>query len=433
MKATRILVIDNSIFFRDELADKLQEYLPTGSLVERASDPVTAKDKLATAQPEVVIMNFSMANHPFEGKRFLAYLGELKPVIVFSNQAEWRNVALQNGAVDFIQKPLEPANVFYRTFALRIELAATQYARRGETTKQVRPNTTIPRSRWQEVSQSIVDKPLPTASTLNTVTAAASIARSAALRQSLAPADENKGRFVSPHRDLHATPMLHAVSVSHNITGGTPRPTATPEVADAPVSVKVSAAKPIDLIAIGSSTGGTEALSTIMKKLTAPLPPIVIVQHIPALFAKLFAQRLDGECALQVKEGEDGEMVRPNTVYIAPGGKHMTVSREAGGIKISCAPGPKVHSCCPSVDVLFDSVAKNIGASALGVILTGMGKDGAEKLLAMRRQGSPTIGQDKESSVVYGMPRAAFEIGAVEQQFPLTQIADAITAIARRK
>ena len=168
----------------------------------------------------------------------------------------------------------------------------------------------------------------------------------------------------------------------------------------------------INLIAIGSSTGGTEALAAIIPKLKPPLPPIVIVQHIPAGFSKLFADRMNSESELTVKEGEHGEMVLPDTVYIAPGGLHMELTKFADKLHLRCFMGPHVHSCRPAVDVLFKSVANLVGASALGIILTGIGHDGAAGLLEMRQKGSPTLGQDEKTSIVYGMPRAAFECGA---------------------
>ena len=188
----------------------------------------------------------------------------------------------------------------------------------------------------------------------------------------------------------------------------------------------------INLIAIGSSTGGTEALAAIIPKLKPPLPPIVIVQHIPAGFSKLFADRMNSESELTVKEGEHGEMVLPDTVYIAPGGLHMELTKFADKLHLRCFMGPHVHSCRPAVDVLFKSVANLVGASALGIILTGIGHDGAAGLLEMRQKGSPTLGQDEKTSIVYGMPRAAFECGAVERQVPLEQMALSITTIARR-
>ena len=175
----------------------------------------------------------------------------------------------------------------------------------------------------------------------------------------------------------------------------------------------------ISLIAIGSSTGGVEALSEILPRLHPPLPPIVIVQHIPPDFSRMFADRINRECFLTIKEGENGEFVRENFAYIAPGGLHMKVCRYGGErLQIRCFMAPPV--------------AEEVGASALGVILTGIGKDGAAGLLEMRQKGAVTLGQDKDSSIVYGMPRSAFEIGAVERQIPLAGMAFAISAIAHK-
>ena len=190
----------------------------------------------------------------------------------------------------------------------------------------------------------------------------------------------------------------------------------------------------ITLIAIGSSTGGTEALANILPKLQPPLPPIVIVQHIPPGFSKLFADRMNNECVLTVKEGEHGEIIKPNFAYIAPGGLHMNIRPHiSGGFQINCFMAPPVHSCRPAVDILFDSVAKFFGASALGVILTGIGHDGTEGLLAMKKQGAPTFGQDEATSVVYGMPKSAFEAGAVDTQLALNAMGLAITSLVHKR
>ncbi len=185
------------------------------------------------------------------------------------------------------------------------------------------------------------------------------------------------------------------------------------------------------LVVIGSSTGGPEALTQVLCHLTPPLPPILIVQHIPAMFSRLLAERLDGASQLHVREAATGNDLQPNHVYIAPGKQHMELERMAGQLRLNCHPGPKVNSVCPSVDVLFDSVARLMGDKALGVILTGMGRDGADGLLRMRQAGAHTLGQDEASSVVYGMPRAAFECHAVEHQITLEDMAQAIICAAR--
>lgn len=183
----------------------------------------------------------------------------------------------------------------------------------------------------------------------------------------------------------------------------------------------------VELIAIGSSTGGTEALSRVLPALRPPLPPVVIVQHIPEGFSKLFAERMNRECELSVKEGADGDLLKPNSIYIAPGGLHMSLVKVNDVIKISCHMGPKLHGCRPAVDILFNSIAKLYpNGSSLAVILTGIGHDGTKGMLEMKRQGSPTIGQDEATSVVYGMPKSAFDAGAVDKQFPLDMIAAAI-------
>ena len=189
----------------------------------------------------------------------------------------------------------------------------------------------------------------------------------------------------------------------------------------------------IKLVAIGSSTGGVEALAAILPKLKPPFPPIVIVQHIPAGFSRMFAERMNRESALTVKEGEDGEIVKPDCVYIAPGGLHMKLIKLNEILKIKCFMAPHVHSCRPAVDILFNSVAELVGAASLGVILTGIGHDGAAGLLAMRKTGALTLGQDEATSAVYGMPRSAFECGAVMKQVPLNGMPLAITAIVNNR
>lgn len=192
-------------------------------------------------------------------------------------------------------------------------------------------------------------------------------------------------------------------------------------------SVNPSAAKAIDMISIGSSTGGTEALATILTKLPSTIPPIVIVQHIPAVFSKAFADRLDKACKFRVFEAKDGDRILANQVLIAPGGFQMSVAKDAKGYFVEVKEAAMVNRHRPSVDVLFNSISKLVGSKAMGIILTGMGQDGAQGLLAMRKSGAKTIGQSEESCVIYGMPKAAAEIGAVETVMDLDEIADVLT------
>ena len=167
------------------------------------------------------------------------------------------------------------------------------------------------------------------------------------------------------------------------------------------------------VIAIGASTGGTEATLDVLKRLPADMPGIVVTQHMPPGFTKMYAERLDRICKLEVKEAQNGDRIRKGLVLIAPGALQMRVEKDLKGYYVTCQEGEKVNGHRPSVDVLFHSVAKKIGKNALGIIMTGMGRDGAEGLLAMRQAGSFTIGQDKESCVVYGMPMVAYNMGAV--------------------
>ncbi len=171
-----------------------------------------------------------------------------------------------------------------------------------------------------------------------------------------------------------------------------------------------------DVIAVGASTGGTEAFTKLMGLLPKNLPPIVVVQHMPPVFTKLYAERLNATFPHQVCEAENGMVLKSGVVYIAPGDKHMELVRTSAGMKVHLLGGEKVNGHRPSVDILFQSVARLFGRKAIGVILTGMGYDGAKGLLEMKKQGAYTIGQDQESSVVYGMPMVAFNIGAVKKQ-----------------
>ena len=380
VSAVRVLVIDNTISFRDALADGLRQSLPLGSLVEKTSEPVDALEKVTLFHPDVIVLNYAMSPLHINGQYFIHLLAEQQeiPIVAYGLLPREKISLRRFRLTDYLVKPSDDGDhlPFFREVAKHIEgvqgasahgIQSTKPAHFSEGTSGVRlrPGTVMTRDSWKQ---------------------------------------QRKSSFLS-------TAPAHRPREEGVPTDSTER-------------------KKIDLIAIGSSTGGTEALSAILKNLRPPLPGIVITQHIPALFAKLFAQRLDAECKIHVKEAVDGELVQRNTAYIAPGNLHMTVHRNGDAIFISCGMGPKVHSCRPSVDVLFKSVAANIGSSAAGVILTGMGHDGAEGLLAMRKAGSPTIGQDKDTCVVYGMPRAAWEMGAVERQLPLGSIASAITQLA---
>ena len=178
------------------------------------------------------------------------------------------------------------------------------------------------------------------------------------------------------------------------------------------------------IVAIGARTGGTEAIATVIKEFDTDIPGVVVVQHMPPGFTEMYANRLNEQCRVRVKEAKTGDIVIPGQVLIAPGGDaHMRIIKKDGVYQVVNRTGPKVNGHCPSVDVLFESVAGMAGAKALGIILTGMGGDGAKGLLAMRKAGARTIGQDESTCIVYGMPKVAYDIGAVEYQEKLPDIA----------
>jgi two-component system, chemotaxis family, protein-glutamate methylesterase/glutaminase len=185
------------------------------------------------------------------------------------------------------------------------------------------------------------------------------------------------------------------------------------------------------ILAIGASTGGTVAIEAVIRQLPTNIPGTVIAQHMPMEFTAAFADRLNSISEIDIREAKAGDVVRPGQILIAPGDQHMVVERSGALYRIGLNRDPKVHRVRPAVDVLFHSVAKNAGRNAIGVVLTGMGVDGAEGLLAMRERGATTIAQDEKTCVVFGMPRAAIECGGAQQVLPLDQIANAIVNASR--
>ena len=210
---------------------------------------------------------------------------------------------------------------------------------------------------------------------------------------------------------IRAAAWAKVVKIDSDIS----EPDRTPLKALAQTSYKV--------IAIGASTGGTEALKKVLTRLPANAPGIAVVQHMPANFTTSFAERLNSLCQLTVKEASDNDSVVPGTVLIAPGNYHMILRRSGARYYVEVKTGPMVHHQRPAVDILFKSTAKYAGANAIGVILTGMGADGAEGLLEMKKAGAGTIAQDERSCVVFGMPKEAIKLGAVDSVLPLDQIA----------
>lgn len=327
-KKIKVLVVDDSIFFREILARGIASD-PGIEVVGKAVDPFDARDKILELYPEVMICDVQMPK--MNGIEFIRRLLPQYPlpVIVVSTVSEAVFDAMDAGAVDFVAKPevQSPKSIedFLNELIAKIKIAAAAKVNRVVTS--------------------------------------------------------NTGRLAVP-RSLNTE----------------------------------------RIIAIGSSTGGTEALYSILRQLPPSVPGIVIVQHIPPLFSRMFAERLDKQILLKVKEAQNGDFLEPGSVLIAPGDRHMKIRRLGDRYKAEIFFEEKVNGHCPSADVLFESVAKQAGSNSIGIILTGMGYDGAKGLLSMRRKGARTIGQDEQSSVVYGMPKAAYEIGAVERQAALESI-----------
>ncbi len=224
--------------------------------------------------------------------------------------------------------------------------------------------------------------------------------------------------------------QIEAAARSH------PRAMPSPPVATAPTK-EAPAPRPTTLsttdrvVALGTSTGGTQALEVVLRQLPVDCPGIVIVQHMPEKFTAAFAQRLDSICAIEVREARHMDRVRPGLALVAPGGRHMQLKRSGAQYLVEVIDAPPVNRHRPSVDVLFRSVARHAGHNAMGVIMTGMGDDGARGLLAMREAGARTVAQDEASCVVFGMPKEALRMGAVQVTEPLGRLSEVIVQYAR--
>lgn len=226
------------------------------------------------------------------------------------------------------------------------------------------------------------------------------------------------------NRETFLASLTQKVLIASSARPRTVRPTGpAPTVRRGPAP---SARQPQVVIGLGASTGGTEATLEVLRRLPKDTPGIVVVQHMPVGFTKMYAERLDRLCQMEVREAVNGDEIRPGLVLIAPAGVQTKVVRMQNRYTVACQPGPKVSGHCPSVDHLFSSMASAVKCHMVGIIMTGMGRDGASGLLAMRQAGAYTIGQDKDSSVVYGMPMEAYKLGAVAVQAPCEGIASTL-------
>lgn len=371
----RLLIVDDSIFFRRALAEALSGDQRV-EVIGQAVDAIDAMEKIKTLKPDVVTLDVEMPK--LNGIDFLKKLMPVYPVpVVVVSSAPVRVLdALSAGAVEFIRKPEikgpEGMKQFMNELSVKIRIASAAKVSRRFTRPAVSAAPAAPAA--------------PAASP-SAAAAAATAAASSAASATAAKVPLTLNRLVDP-----------------NI-----------------------------VIAIGASTGGTEAILEVVQNLPENTPGIVIVQHMPPVFTKMYAQRLDRICKMSVKEAANGDRVERGLIIIGAGEFHLRLSKDANGYYVRSEPGPKVSGHCPSVDVLFESVASTAGSNAMGVILTGMGSDGASGLLKMRQAGAYTVGQDKDSCVVYGMPMVAFNNGAVRTQLPLGEIGGEIVRYLNTK
>lgn len=341
MGKIRVLIVDDSLFFRTSLERMLKKD-PQIEIVGMAYDAADAMQKIQQLRPTVVTLDVEMPK--MNGIEFLRKLLPVYrvSVVVVSSAPVRVFDALSAGAVDFVRKPELKSPSDFAAFA-------------------------------EDLAEKIK---------------AASMAQ------------------------------VHLRTASSTLAPGPAAAALRPASAGGPIN----ATKKDILIAIGASTGGTEATIAVVKNLPAATPGIVIVQHMPPVFTNMYAQRLNRICNMSAVEATDMMRVEQGKIIVAAGDYQLRVMRDAQGYYVTVRPGEKVSGHCPSVDVMFESVAASAGARSIGVLLTGMGADGANGLLKMRQRGAYTIGQDQESCVVYGMPAVAFELGAVTKQLPVDQI-----------
>ena len=393
----RVFVVDDSSVFVKFLTEGLAAEDPRIEIVGYAMNPSEAIRKIPTAKPDVVTMDIEMPK--INGIEFLKELlpTYLVPVILVSSLNVSVFDALANGAVDFVKKPDMSRDYSTKFFITNLTNKVI-----GASTARVQ----LPRAlrNANAASQS------PAGS------AGAGGAGGVGGRASASGSAASAPRFTAGAR---AQADNGQNSASGSTSAAAKTRTASPTII-LPKSMRITGSKSkMDhtVIALGASTGGTEATLQVLQQLPADTPGIVITQHMPEGFTAMYAQRLNRLCKMEVKEAVDGDVISRGKILIAPGGsRHMKVVRLGGHYTVSLFTADKVNGHCPSVDVLFRSVAQTVKSDAIGIILTGMGQDGAYGLLEMRKAGAYTIGQNKESCVVYGMPMVAQNIGAVAIQ-----------------
>ncbi|MDD7416740.1 MAG: chemotaxis response regulator protein-glutamate methylesterase [Treponemataceae bacterium] len=389
MDDIKVLVVDDSALMRN-LVSRIVENAPGMTVVGKAMNGKFALEKIPLVNPDIIILDIEMPE--MNGIQFLEERkkqGITIPVIMLSSIAKKGAAVtmqcLALGASDFITKPSGSDSPDLHVIANTLVEYITSYGGKYKHSQELKARfgTDIPSARSM-------------ASSISTSTTSSSITKES------------------------ETPTRISFSFMH-------------KTEKQPLEIKpLREGGRIEIIAIGISTGGPNALREVFKNIDPNLKqPILVVQHMPAGFTEEFANSLNAICPLEVKEASDGDLVKSGRILIAPGNKHIYVEKKSLATVVRLSDDDQRNGHRPSADVLFESVAKNFQNKALGVIMTGMGRDGAAELAEMRKQGAWTLGQDEESSIVYGMPRVAFELGAVQKQVPLSEMAKAISDIAR--
>ncbi|KMN81864.1 chemotaxis protein CheY [Chromobacterium sp. LK11] len=366
----KVLIVDDSAVVRQVLSQVFSQ--ATGmTVMDVATDPIAAMEKMKQQWPDVIVLDIEMPR--MDGITFLKQLMASRPtpvVICSSLTQKGTDISMQAmaaGAVEVIAKPMAGVKGF-------LEESASQLVHAVRSAAAARMNRV---------------RVMPSAG-------------------GATPGSSSLGAAAPAPNPLETRPKLSADAILSAPTGG--NMFATTE----------------RIIAVGTSTGGTQALETVLTALPRTCPGLAIVQHMPEKFTRSFAERLDSLSQIEVKEASNGDRILPGRALIAPGGKHMMIKRSGAFYLVEVVDGPLVSRHKPSVDVLFRSAAKFAGKNALGIIMTGMGDDGAKGLKEMHDCGAKTIAQDEESCVVFGMPKEAIRLGAADEVMSLDTIAKAI-------
>lgn len=385
MEDIKVLIVDDSALMRS-LIGKIIDGTPGLTVADKAMNGRFALQKLERVQPDIIVLDLEMPE--MNGIEFLRERKRLKidiPVIILSSIAkEGARVTmdcLELGASDFVTKPSGSESANLATVASQLVEFLQAYGRQYQLKKQA---TSEPK-----------------------------ISSTAAT-----PRFSHSAHFQTTSKEMRGAATATSIF-------------ATPsQNAEKPTQVRQPGK--LEIIAIGISTGGPNALREVFAELDPELPqPIVVVQHMPPGFTYEFANSLNKICPLEVKEAQEGDLIKPGRILIAQGGKHLLVEKKPLGVIAHISDAPPQSGHRPSADVLFASVAEQFQNRALGIIMTGMGKDGAASLTRLYQEGSRTIGQDEASAIVYGMPRVAYEMGGVMEQVSLGDMASVINRYGR--